>query len=644
MRETCLVLFKPLGKAIEVQKGTNLMEAARKAGVFIDAPCGGKGQCGKCKVKVLDGGGNFQPSPILTQKELDQGIRLACLTTVEGNMTVELMQNDAINDIIVEDITSSPTKLSRVRRAVDVLKNSGIKIQNSFNLTRVKLKEPNLEDNIPDFERIQRELKLVIKDEELSCPIEVFKDMPRAIREANFDVNIVVHKNGKTCEILDITANKDKRIYGLCMDLGTTTVAACLVNLSTGEIVSSASCGNLQMQYGADVISRIIYSTKPQGFARLHEAIVLGTVNKLIEEMVYKLDCQPEDIVCAVFAGNTTMEHLFLGIPAENIRIEPYIPAFRNFPTFKAKDINLGVNPNAPVYMLPNVASYVGGDIVSGVLAAGFWDGDETTLFMDLGTNGELVLGNREWMVACACSAGPAFEGGDISCGMRAAPGAIDEVKIDSKSLKPYVKVIGNTKPRGICGSGIIDLIAEMFFNKIIDGKGKIKQLTHNRRIRFNHTAGCWEYVLVPAKNAAFGKDIVINEIDIDNFLRAKGAVYSGIKTLLNNVGLKMEDIEKVIIAGGIGQNLDIESSIKIGLLPDIDRDKFEFIGNSSLMGAYLCLISDEAYKKTKQIADLITYIELSADPAYMEEFVSACFLPHTDISLFPSLKRAINL
>lgn len=631
------VYFKTPGKTVEVEKGASLMDAARKAGVFVDAPCGGKGHCGKCRVKVLSGENRYRPSHLLTQEELNQGIRLACLTEVEGDMTVELVQTDTINDIIVEDITSNFDNHSRVKRAIEVLEKSGIKIKNSFDTIRIKLNEPTLDDNISDFDRILKELGFIVKSGELSCPVEVFRKMPRIIRQAGFDVGLVLRKEQKVYEILDITAQKDKKIYGLCVDVGTTTVASCLVDLSTGRIEASASCGNLQMQYGGDVISRIIYSTEPGGLEKLQKAIVYGTVNKLIEKMVHKLGCNHEDIVCSAIAGNTTMAHLFLGIPVENIRLEPYIPVFKNLPMFKAKDVDLGINPNATVYMLPNVASYVGGDIVSGVLASGLWNSDEITLFMDLGTNGELVLGNREWMVACACSAGPAFEGGDISCGMRAAPGAIDEVRVDARTFAPAIKTIGNTKPSGICGSGLIDLIAEMFLSGIIDGKGRIKQNTRNRRIRFNRAVGCWEYLLVPGKDTSDAKDITINEIDIDNFLRAKGAVYSGIKTMLNSVGFDMGDIEKVIIAGGIGQNLDIESSVRIGLLPDIDRGKFEFIGNSSLTGAYLCIVSEEARQKAGQIADMMTYIELSADPAYMEEFVGACFLPHTDLRLFPS-------
>ncbi|MDI3481173.1 MAG: hypothetical protein PWQ97_828 [Tepidanaerobacteraceae bacterium] len=639
---TYSVYFKPQGKTVEVEKGTSLMDAAQKAGVFLDAPCGGKGQCGKCRVKVIEGEHRYQPSRLIARQEENMGIRLACLTTVEGDMTVEIVQTVGVDDIIVEDITADSTKKSRVKRAVQVLKDSGMKAENSFKSIKIKIKEPTLDDNIPDLERIARELTPLMESKKPVCSVELLRKIPRIIRETGFDVNLVIREDEKHYEILDVAAQKDRKIYGLCVDIGTTTVAACLVDLSTGEIEASANSGNLQMQYGADVISRIIHSTKPGGLENLHDAIVQGNVNKMIRRMMENNACKPEDIVCSVFAGNTTMTHLFLGVPPENIRLEPYIPAFRNSPVFRAKDIALDINPNAPVYVLPNVASYVGGDIVSGVLAAGFWNSDEVTLFMDLGTNGELVLGNREWMVACACSAGPAFEGGDISCGMRAAPGAIESVRIDNKTLIPDIVTIGNTKPAGICGSGIIDLIAEMFFSGIIDGKGKIKQFSKSCRIRFDRHSGCREYLLVPAEDTENGREIVINEIDIDNFLRAKGAVFSGIKTLLNSVGLGMEDIKKVIVAGGIGQNLDIENSIQIGLLPDIDRSRFEFIGNSSLMGAYLCLISDEARQAASQIAELMTYIELSADPAYMEEFVSACFLPHTDISLFPSVQARI--
>lgn len=641
--EKCTITFQPAGKTSEVAKGTNLMEAARKAGVFLDAPCGGKGVCGKCKVKIKSGAHKYEYTPLLLPEEIEQGIRLACLTWVQEDMTVEIVQIDVINDIMVEDLTSS-SRGNFVKRTLDTLSSAGIKIGTEFEAVSLKLPKPTIDDNIADFERVERELKQVIGCKNVKCHVEVLKKLPKALRKNNFEIRLLVSKNSDDCNVVSIAEKGEARPLGLCADIGTTTVAACLVNIQTGEIVASANSGNLQMQYGADVISRIIYSTKGDGLKKLQQAIIEGTLNQLIDNMTSKLDIDKDDIVFSVFAGNTTMTHLLLGIPAENIRIEPYIPAFRHAPIFRAGDILLDINKNAPVFTLPNVASYVGGDIVAGVLASGIWNSEQTILFMDLGTNGEIVLGNMEWMLTCACSAGPAFEGGEISCGMRAAIGAIDEVKIDKYDLKPEIKVIGNVRPKGICGSGIIDAIAEMFLAGIIDMKGKLNTTIKSDRIRYNTHIGCNEYVLAFGSETESGRDITLNEIDIDNFLRAKGAVYSGARTLLNIAGMRPEEIDKVTIAGGIGQNLDIENSIVIGLLPDIPHDKFEFVGNSSLAGAYACIISNEAKQKAAEIADNMTYIELSADPSYMEEFVSACFLPHTDTSLFPSLRDVMNL
>jgi len=637
------VTFFPSGRTVEVASGTNLMEAARKAGVFLDAPCGGKGHCGKCRVTVKWGWHRHENTPLLTEDEILQGIRLACLTWVLEDMSVELNEIDVVNDIMVEDITSGQSK-KLVKRTLDILNSSGIKLGTSLRIVPVKLPTPTLDDNIPDLERVQRELKNILGSERINWTIDALRKLPIVLRECGFEITLTLLETKNGCDVINIVGGQKASIFGLCVDVGTTTVAACLVDMETGEIKTSANSGNLQMQYGGDIISRIIYSTRERGLQKLNEAIVEGTVNQLIKEMIKELAITEDEVVFSTFAGNTTMAHLLLGVFSENIRLEPYIPGFRNAPHIKAADISLNINKNAPVFVLPNVASYVGGDIVAGVLASGLWVSDETVLFMDLGTNGEIVLGNKEWMLTCACSAGPAFEGGEISCGMRATKGAIDEVRIDEHSLRPEYRVIGNGKPKGICGSGIIDLIAEMFLKGIINMKGKINQAVKSDRIRYNPNLNCFEYVVAFGCETKDGLDIALNEIDIDNFLRAKGAVYSGIRTLLNNVGMAVTDIDKVIIAGGIGQNLDIQNSITIGLLPDIPHEKFEFIGNSSLAGAYACLISNEARNKVQEIADSMTYIELSADPTYMEEFISACFLPHTDMSLFPSLKNALNL
>jgi len=641
--DICKVTFLPAGRTIEVAKGTSLIEAARKAGVFLDAPCGGKGNCGKCRVTVKSGRQKYGSSPLLVEEEIQRGIRLACLTWIQEDTTVELAEVDMINDIMVEDITSDSSR-KLVKRTVEILKSSGIGIGTSFKVVTVKLPEPTIDDNIPDLERVQRGLKKILVGNKISWNIDEIRKLPWILRESNYEITLTLLENEKGYDVINITGGNKASAFGLCVDVGTTTVAACLVDMENGDIKASANIGNLQMQYGADIISRIIYSTKEKGLEKLNQAIVEDTVNRLIKKMTKELAISENEIVFSVFSGNTTMVHLLLGVFPGNIRQEPYIPGFRNAPALKAGDISLSINKNAPVFVLPNVASYVGGDIVAGVLASGLWNSNETVLFLDLGTNGEIVLGNKEWMLTCACSAGPAFEGGEISCGMRATTGAIDKVRIDRQNLKPTFKVIGNTKPKGICGSGIIDLIAEMFLKGIIDMKGKIQQNLKSDRIRYNHNLGCFEYVVAFGSETKDGLDITLNEIDINNFLRAKGAVYSGVKTLLNNIGMDVSEIDRVIIAGGIGQNLDINNSVTIGLLPDIARERFEFIGNSSLTGAYACLVSDEAREKVKEIAESMTYFELSADPMYMEEFVRACFLPHTDTNLFPSLKRAMNL
>ncbi|MBQ6631392.1 MAG: DUF4445 domain-containing protein, partial [Romboutsia sp.] len=408
------------------------------------------------------------------------------------------------------------------------------------------------------------------------------------------------------------------------------------------EVIDKASSGNAQIKYGADVIHRIVYSTKKNGLKELNEAIIDETINPLLESIYIKNSINKDNIISLVVAGNTTMCSLFLGVYTVFLRQEPFIPPFLKSPKLLGKDIGLNVNSNAYVFLAPSVASYVGGDITAGVLSSGIWSSEENVLFIDLGTNGEIVFGNKDYMMSCACSAGPAFEGGGISCGMRASNGAIEKVKIDKETLKPILTTIGDTKPVGICGSGIIDLICQMLVNGIIDRRGKIHRDINNERIRFNeHEIG--EYVLAFKEEYNLENDITVNEVDIDNFIKAKGAIYSGASVLIESLGMDFSVIDKVYIAGGIGNNLNIENSILIGLLPDIDREKFIYIGNSSLVGSYLALVSEDAKNKLKNIGNEMTYVELSVYPTYMDEFISACFLPHTNIEEFPTVRSILS-
>ena len=420
--------------------------------------------------------------------------------------------------------------------------------------------------------------------------------------------------------------------YGIAVDIGTTTVTAALIRLSDGQVAAKASTGNGQIRYGADVINRIIQSSKPGGREKLRRAVCEDTIVPMMETMLKSADVEGNRVRRCVIAGNTTMEHLFVGEDAESIRLEPYVPAFLELHGKKAAELRLPINPEAEVLFAPNVGSYVGGDITAGTLTTLLWNSDELSLFIDLGTNGELVYGNADYMLCCACSAGPAFEGGEISCGMRATVGAIESCAIDEETMEPSYEVVGGegTVPAGLCGSGLIDTISELFRCGIISPKGKF--VRDGRRIRRDEYGAA--YVLAFSEETG-GRDVELNEIDIDNFIRAKGAIFSAIRTMLNSLDMTVDAIDHIYLAGGIGSGIDIEKAISIGMLPRAELSKYSYIGNSSLFGACAMLISDEAAEKVFEIGRNMTYIELSSHPGYMDEFVAACFLPHTDASLF---------
>ena len=419
--------------------------------------------------------------------------------------------------------------------------------------------------------------------------------------------------------------------HGVAIDIGTTTVTAALLDLASGKVMGRASLGNGQIVYGADVINRIIGQSRPGGVEKLRHAVREDTIVPIAEELCRQAGIDPAEVSCTTIAGNTTMEHLFVGEDAETIRLEPFVPAFLELEGKTAGELGLPFDPGSPVIFAPNVGSYVGGDITAGVLATLMWNSPEMTLFIDLGTNGELVFGNADFMLCCACSAGPAFEGGDISCGMRATRGAIQKCRIDAETMVPSFDVVGGGAPTGICGSGIIDIVAELFRCGIISPKGKF--IREGERIRRDPDTGAGEYVLAFAQGDA--PDVFIDETDLDNFIRAKGAIFSAIRSMLESLDMTVEAIDRVIIAGGIGSGIDMANAMSIGMLPKLPLEKYSYIGNSSLTGACAMLLSQEAEQKVFELGRNMTYIELSTHPGYMDEFVAACFLPHTDASLF---------
>lgn len=637
------VKFMPQNLTVSCETGENLLEVARKANIFIDAPCNGNVACGKCKVKLIKGSANTEKTLHIKDDEWNNGYILACNTKVIEDIEIEIPSqlSTSMHDMKIEGLSSEKDK-SIFKRAKDFIIENNMEFNSYVRKDYVQIDEPNLDDNISDYDRIKRHLRNNLGYDQVNCRLQLLKKLPIIIREGDFKVTLTHIPRGNKTTIVNIEiGDTTNRLYGIAVDIGTTSVVVCLVDLNTGEIISKSSSGNAQIKYGADVINRIIYSTKKDGLDILNKSIIDETINHLLEKIYNETKIKKDEIIAFVASGNTTMSHLFLGVYPDYLRREPYIPAFLKPSIVKASELGINVNPDTFIYLSPSVASYVGGDITAGVLASGIWTSEENTLFIDLGTNGEIVFGNKDYMMTCACSAGPAFEGGEISCGMRASTGAIEEVSIE-EDLKPKLKIIGDSSPIGICGSGIIDLIAEMMIKGVIDRRGKLNKNLDNPRIRFDeHEIG--EYVLAFKDEYNIESDITITEVDIDNFIRAKGAVYSGASTLIKSLGMDFSVIDKVYIAGGIGNSLDIEKSILIGLLPDIDREKFMYIGNSSLVGSYLTLISEDARNQLEEIANQMTYVELSVYPTYMDEFISACFIPHTNIEEFPSVKAILE-
>lgn len=625
-------------KQIETMAGNNLLEVARGANVVIDAPCSGNGGCGKCKVRYISGELHYQKTLHISDEDYADGWRLACRSTIEGDVTVEVpdIASAYKSRMKIADLDSKE-EIAIFENSRKGLEDAGIIMENNMEVISVKMDIPTLDDTMPDNERMLRALKAVYGDKEIILPYYVLVKMPETLREHDFSIQCIVGKSEHRIYVYDILGAGQKAVIGgLAVDIGTTSVAALLLDMQTGEILAKASTGNGQIRFGADVINRIIESAKEGGKKKLQDAIVKETLNPLIQEMCRKAGLDVNQVYRMSVASNTTMNHLLTGVSADPLRMEPYIPAFFKTNSIFASDLGIMVHPGAHLIVAPNVGSYVGGDITAGVLASGLWNRSEFSLFIDLGTNGELVFGNEEFMMCCACSAGPAFEGGDISCGMRATDGAIEVCSIDDETLEPEYKVVGDEgqKPLGLCGSGIIDVISELFRTGIINPKGKFQK--EGKRIRYDEY-GVGSYVLAFQEESAGGTDVAITEVDIDSFIRAKGAIFSAIRTMLVSLGSDISMIERVYVAGGIGSGINMKNAVRIGMFPDIPIDKYQYIGNSSLAGAYSILFSTPAERKTYELSRNMTYLELSNVPGYMDEFIACCFLPHTDAALFSS-------
>ena len=623
---------------IECNVGDNLLELARRANVAIDAPCSGNGSCGKCRVKLLEGELESIPSRHITTEEYEAGWRLSCNSKVAGDCTVFVPDiASAYQSRMKTADLSSAQEVAIFQKAQQEIAAGGILFENDYCALQLEMMPPSEEDTMPDIERLQWAVQGAMDGcAQVKVPYSVMVRLATTLRENDFRVCVKGLRQGDIFECMDICPYEDTAIVGCAIDIGTTTVSMVLVDLTDGKILAKGSSGNGQIRYGADVINRIIEQGRTGGKKKLQDAIVKETLNPIIANLCRSAGINARSILRLTVGANTTMNHLLVGVDADPVRMDPYIPSFFGWEGLLAQDLHLPANPLAPVVIAPNIGSYVGGDITAGTLATMIWDRDEMSLFIDLGTNGEIVFGNRDFLMSCACSAGPAFEGGDISCGMRATDGAVEAVSIDKDTMEPTLTVVGDDgqKPVGICGSGIIDIISELFRCGIINAKGLF--IRDGQRVR-RDDYGMGRYVLADAHESETGREVSINEVDIDNFIRAKGAIFSGIDTLLQSVDMTVDCIEKVYVAGGIGSGINMKNAVNIGMLPDVELEKYQYIGNSSLTGAYAMVMSDQAIDKCHEVAANMTYLELSTYPGYMDSFVAACFLPHTDASLFPS-------
>ena len=623
---------------IECNAGDNLLELARRANVAIDAPCSGNGSCGKCRVKLLEGEVDTIPSRHISEAEYKEGWRLSCNCKVVSDCTVLVPDiASAYQSRMKTADLSSPEEVAIFEKAKTEMEQAGqLPFENCFKALQLAMDAPSEADTMPDIERLQWAVQAETGAEKVNVPFCVMVKLASTLREHDFRVCVKGELKDGVFTCMEICGYEDTKLVGCAIDIGTTTVTMVLVDLTSGEILAKGSSGNGQIRYGADVINRIIESSRPSGKKKLQDAIIKETLTPIIANLCKSANINAKSILRLSIGANTTMNHLLVGVDADPVRMDPYIPSFFAWEGLLAGDLKLPANPVAPVIIAPNIGSYVGGDITAGTLATMMWNQDEMTLFIDLGTNGEIVFGNRDFLMSCACSAGPAFEGGDISCGMRATDGAIEACTIDKDTMEPNMTIVGDVgqKPVGICGSGIIDIIAELFRTKIINARGQF--VREGERVKRDQH-GMGRYVLAFASESETGREVSINEVDIDNFIRAKGAIYSGIDTLLQSVDMTPECIDKVVVAGGIGSGINMKNAVYIGMLPDVELEKYHYIGNSSLTGAYAMVMSDLATQKCHDVGANMTYLELSTYPGYMDSFVAACFLPHTDASLFPS-------
>lgn len=626
------VHFEPDNVDIVVAPGANLMETAIAAGVHINASCGGAGICGTCNVLIKEGQVESTRTDKVSSQDYERGIRQSCQSRITSDLIVDIPVESRLEKAVLalEKIEIA----SKIPAALAV----GWQFNPPVSKLYLDLPPPTLTDNISDLSRLLRGLRQQYCPDKISVDFEVVSKLAKVLRDGDWKVTATILLDSETGTTLINIEPGDTRArhYSLAFDIGTTAIRGQLLDLNRGKVLAQSIDYNRQISYGEDVISRIAWAQKTGGLKKLQRAAI-ATINSLIMELIEQAGVEIGDIAHIVVAANTVMVQLLLGLDPKYLRLSPYVPTANTVPQVRASALGIEVAEHVHLYTIPSVASYVGGDIVAGILGAGVYQRRPVTLYIDIGTNGEIVIGNSDWMVTASCSAGPTFEGGGVKHGMIATSGAIEGFDISPSTLEPVIYTIGNAKPKGICGSGLINIAATMLKTGVIDQNGRFNTDLPTKRLRQGEDG--YEYVLAWAPETQIGKDIVFTEIDIENLIRSKAAMYAGCQTLIKSVGAKCPNVEQVIIAGTFGSNINIENAITIGLLPDLPRDRFIFIGNGSLLGARLTSFSTDLLRDGQRIANMMTNFELSENADFMGNYVAALFLPHTNADEFPSVK-----
>jgi uncharacterized 2Fe-2S/4Fe-4S cluster protein (DUF4445 family) len=633
MPDKCNILFQPESKAVNVSAGTTIRDAAGQAGAFINGLCGGDSVCGRCRVIVREGKVTGGSTEYFTPEEIKTGYVLACEGRLESDAIVEIPPETrlaAVPEHVAGEVPELTDVSSIARRRLALVP--------LVRKTYLTLPPPDLVNNVSDLQRLELALGKEIPSHGFQMGLRGTRLLPRVLRECAWQATAVTGYRGSLSEIIDVEGgDSSQRNMCIAVDIGTTTVVCHLVDCRDGQTYGQAAKYNSQAACGADVIRRIIHASEsPEKESGLREAIV-GDLNELIHELIVRYRIGAQDITFIVAAGNTAMLHLLLSLPAENVRREPYVGTAYRLPAFRAAEIGLQINPRGLLYCLPCVAGFVGADIVAGVYASGLAESDEVRMLIDVGTNGEIVIGNRDFLVCASASAGPAFEGAECRCGMRATRGAIDHIRLANANHVLSYSTVGSVPPLGLSGTGYVDLIAEMLRVGVINKTGEIDADLAKRRVDEGEH-GELQYRVISAEQSGNGKNVSITQSDINNIRRAKGAIYAATDVLLKALSLSLDDIAEIMVAGAFGNFLNLRNAVCVGLLPDVSPERMRFVGNTSLAGAKLAALSQQAYEEIFRVADRMTYFELSTDPNFMDQFVAACFFPHTNVELFPSV------